>query len=176
MKVIRNGVFETNSSTTHSLVLFSQIKACGLEIDFSKDVTITLIPLCDSRNNEWQEKAVNSLNHVSYMVDYIYTILMSAKYWVENKKTTQEWLIDLANKSTELIDKMQQYLVDLGYTINYKQPLVLNEDLDRYDKIHIEHNDGTAFEYVEDIEEMLETIDSFRDYIEKHTWVIAYNG
>lgn len=175
MKVIRNRVFETNSSTTHSLVLFDQIKACGISVDHDKTVTITLIPLCDSRGNEWQENIVNSLNHVSYMVDYIYTKLICAKYWVDNGNTN-DWVIDLANKSSELIDKMQQYLVDLGYKISYKQPLVLNEDIDNYDKIYIENNDGSALEYIEDIEEILETKESFEEYLKDYTWVIAYNG
>lgn len=176
MKIVRNKVFETNSSTTHSLVLFNQIKACGIEIDNSKDVVISLIPLCDSRGNEWQEKIINTLNHTSYMVDYIYTKLMCAKYWVDNQQTQQRWLTELAEKSSELVDKMQKYLVELGYTISYRQPLVLNEEIDIYDRIYIENNDGSDLENLEDFEEILESKETFKDYLENYVWVIRYCG
>lgn len=176
MKTIRHRVFETNSSTSHSLVLFNQIKACGLEIDTSKEITITLIPLCDEPN-EWQEKIINSLNHASYMVDYLYTILMCARYYNEcNNGYKNERIFDLATQSSVLIDKIQAYLVELGYTIQYKQPLVLTKELDDYEKIYIEMNDGSDITFAYEIEELLETKESFQDYIENHTWVIAYRG
>ncbi len=181
MKIIRNGVFETNSSTTHSLVLFNQIRACGIELDNSKEVTITLVPLCDTAqsDNEWQKEIVNSLNHVSYMVDYIYTRLMFAKYQIESGwygDNPNEDVKEMSNKSSVLIDKMQKYLVELGYTITYKQPLVFNEDISSYDKIYIEHNDGSTLEYIEDFEEVLESKETFARYLKDYTWVIAYNG
>lgn len=182
MQIVRNKVFETNSSTTHSLVLFNQIKACGINVDNDKNVTITLVPLFDnsnSRGEEWQDKIINSLNHVSYMVNYIYTKLMFAKYQIESKWYGEDGDRDaqeMSDKSSELIDKMQKYLVELGYTITYKQPLIFDDELANYDKIYIEHNDGSSLHYIDDIEEILESKDTFKEYIEDYTWVIAYNG
>ena len=176
MKIVRKNVFETNSSTTHSLVLFNQIKACGIELDHEKDVIITLIPLCDNLNEE-QEKMVNRLNHVSYMVDYIYTSLMFAKYRVESGKYTVD-IIDraLAAKASKLIDTMQQYLVDLGYKISYVQPILFNEDITNPDKIYIESNDGSDLESIEDFAEILSSQSRFNDYLQNYTWVIRYTG
>lgn len=182
MKTIRNNVFETNSSTTHSLVLFDQIKACGVNIDDSKEVTITLVPLFDNsemRGEEWQNEQINSLNHVSYMVDYIYTKLMFAKYQIESKwygESGDERTQELSDNASKLIDKMQKYLVKLGYKITYKQPLVFDDKLSDYRKVYIENNDGSDVEYLYEIEEILYDIDSFKDYITKYTWVIKYEG
>lgn len=162
MKVIRKNVFETNSSTTHSLVMFDQIKACGLERDNSNDVTITLIPLYDDIFDG--EETINQLNHVSYMVCYVYTRLMYSKYISVIDK-------ELAENADRLIDKMQELLVELGYKIHYKEPLLFqNSD------IRVEFNDGSDLEYLEDFEEILENTKSFNEYLTKYTWVIRYCG
>lgn len=167
MQVTRRGVFETNSSTTHSLILFNSIKACGIELDNSKEVTITLIPLYDDKYTP--DKRVATLNHVSYMVDYIYTMLMYNK----NEK-------EFAGKAEKLIDKMQQYLVELGYKVTYKEPLNETQADFGYSNdnssIYIEYNDGTDLEYIDDFEDILYSKESFNDYLTNYTWVINYRG
>lgn len=167
MKVIRNNVFETNSSTTHSLVLFNQIKACGIELDNEKNVVITLIPLYDDKYEP--SKMVSTLNHVSYMVDYIYTMLIYKK--------GEDGFKD---KYKKLIDKMQQYLVELGYNITYREPLTDDQTFFGYSDdnsgIYIEYNDGTDLCDIEDFERILYDKEEFEAYLNNYTWIIKYQG
>lgn len=189
MRKIRNNVFETNSSTTHSLVLFDQIKACGISVDNSKEVTITLIPLFDNSNkydlpsSDWQAKQnemINSLNHVSYMVDYLYTRIMLVKYNIESEHKQDDnpgaYYQEREDECADLINKMQQYLINLGYKITYKQPLIFNDELISYNKIYVEYNDGSTLDCIEDIEELLKDERTFKEYITKYAWVIDYEG
>lgn len=176
MKVQRKNVFETNSSTTHSLVVADNIMGVGLDFDDSKEIILTLIPMCDIMYKDREKQLLSKLNHNSYMCSYIYTMLMWKKHIVED--TDGYWskdkdIIELANKVNSYIDIMQKYLVELGYTITYQQPLVL--DKETLDEFYIEYNDGSDVDSDEDFEEILESKESFKEYLGK-IWVIQYRG
>lgn len=128
----------------YSLINPQDIMACGIDINNGSKATITLLDIFGGVENK-----DNSLNHVSYMVSYIWTTIHY--YRLQTGRKEYDTLFDI----------IQKYLVELGYTISYEMPIFYTETIKKATKKYLTINE---------VYKILETKETFNQYLNM-VWV-----
>lgn len=208
MKLIRNNVFETNSSSTHSLVLVDENKLpkrhykknwSGKVMSVNYDepnFNIVCGEFC-GRTEDVKMKVPTykgeSLSDPEINASYIFTWLQ-VRYF--NTSIKEEDNYENLTRINGLLARFHEILLDLDLTPRYTMPAIKynpfdynygksSEDL--YDDVivtpywelqdvYMEYNDGGFIESYEDLDKILESKETLKDFLTKYTIDMVYEG
>ena len=205
MKLIRNNIFETNSSSTHSLILVEENKLPGRH--YKKNWSGKVIPVNHDEPNfnvvcgefcgrtEHCEMKVpaykgEKLSDPEINASYIFTWLQ-VKFF--NTYIKEEGSQEIHARVNNLLARFHELLLDLDLTPRYTIPSVKYSPFDyNYDgeykdepkvtpawelqDTYMEYNDGGFIESFEDLDKILESKETLKDYLTKYTIDMVYEG
>lgn len=193
MKVIRNNIFETNSSSTHTLVLMDKKETLpprahkknwkGVELPVNMDTPNLRVEIRD-----FTDGVDNSdLTHVEWMASYLFTFLHLMrvnKGWLEEHDDCDvdealarlhELLLEL-----ELVPKygpvvLEYHAYDYNLDKHYPDDPRVTIGYDLADG-RMEFNDGGCIESISEVMDLLVDKDSLEKFLTEYKINIKYDG
>lgn len=194
MKMIRESIFETNSSSTHSLVYLKKAYKLPKRTHKKSWQGKELPIIWDSKNFRIEVRSFKDgegrgdLTIPEYNASYIFT-------WLQMKRYRLDWYGD--NNEKEVDDALSQFhlmLLENNLVPDYKPFLVnyhvfdYNYDLSSYpdeprtipdweiEDAYMEMNDGGFIESLEDIWKIIDTKEHLKEFLTKGKIRIKYRG
>ena len=194
MKLIRENIFETNSSSTHSFVYLKRGYKLPEQIE-TLSAKGTVLPVNWSKPNfrveirNFMDGADNSdLTHPEWMASYLFTMLHLMKCRLDwNGDHTEEDV-------NEALEQFHKMMLENNLTPKYG-PIILEYHVFDYNWRHeaymnekemtaswelkeayMEFNDGGCIESLQDIWKIIDTPEHFKDFLTKTKIRIKYDG